>query len=78
MDYVLLESEGEVEELPIPEKSGLIKNLSGSGLLAWVEDEDELTIGSRMVVDIHLPAKAEPCSPKLSAKKRCPMITGEG
>ncbi|NLJ25753.1 MAG: hypothetical protein GX354_10125 [Firmicutes bacterium] len=55
MDYAILGSEQVLIEPPIPEKRGLVKNLSGCGLLAWVEDEPDLHRGSRLLVDIHLP-----------------------
>ena len=72
MNYALVGSEEEVEEVPIPEKSGLIKNLSGSGLLAWVEDEEELTIGSRMVVEIQLPEESGTVLAKVVRKEEVP------
>ena len=55
MDYAVLESEEQLINPPLPEKRGLVKNLSGCGLLAWVEDEPSLHHGSRLLIDIHLP-----------------------
>ncbi|NLA58318.1 MAG: flagellar brake protein [Firmicutes bacterium] len=72
MNYALLESEEEVEELLIPQKPGLIKNLSGSGLLVWVEDEDGLAIGSRMVVDIQLPEASDIVLARVVRKEEVP------
>ena len=77
MNYALVGSEEEVEEIPIPEKSGLIKNLSGSGLLAWVEDEEELTIGSRMVVESTAGGKRHGAG-KVVRKEEVPDDHGEG
>lgn len=55
MDYEVLESEEELAKPPLPEKRGLVKNLSGCGLLAWMEDEPGLHHGSRLLIDLHLP-----------------------
>ena len=59
MDYVVLESEEALIEPPIPEKRGLVKNLSGCGLLAWVEDEPKLRHNSLLLIDLHLPDMSE-------------------
>lgn len=72
MNYALLESEGGLDELPTPEKPGLIKNLSGSGLLVWVEDEPELISGSRLVVDIHLPEESGTVLARVVRKEQVP------
>ena len=53
-------------------KPGLIKNLSGSGLLAWVEDEPELISGSRLVVDIHLPEESGTVLARVVRKEQVP------
>ncbi len=55
MDYAVLESEEAIIDPPIPEKRGLVKNLSACGLLAWVDDEPNMRRDSLLLIDIHLP-----------------------
>jgi len=72
MNYALLAADEEVDELPVPEKEGLIKNLSASGLFAWIEDEEGLDIGRRMVVDIQLPETRDTVLGRIVRKEKVP------
>lgn len=55
MDYAILDPQRKQGELAIPAKRGLVKNLSGCGLLAWVDCEPDLHHGSELIIDLHLP-----------------------
>ena len=55
MDYAILDPDRNEGELATPAQRGLIKNLSGCGLLAWVDDDPDLRLGSELTIDIHLP-----------------------
>ncbi|NLK07724.1 MAG: flagellar brake protein [Firmicutes bacterium] len=72
MTYAILPKGVNKGELPIPNKSGLIKNLSGSGLLAWIKNEHDLIHGSELLVDIHLPVASGQVTARVVRKTTIP------
>lgn len=60
MNYAVLPPEEELNDsFSTLNKRGLVKNLSGNGLLAWVEDEPGLEEGSLLAIELFLPEGSE-------------------
>lgn len=72
MDYAILDQDRKPGELAIPAQRGLVKNLSGCGLLAWIDDEPALHHGSELVIDIHLPEVSGSVTARVVRKEPIP------